>query len=141
MHPSRLTGGGGDLPGSVRVACASDGGGQLDGHFGSCRHFLVYQVSPREARLVEVRAAGEGTAQRAARVADCQVLCVLSIGGPPAARVTQAGVHPVRCSSAGPAIRMVERLREVLAGSPPPWLAKAMGRGPEERVRFGRGGG
>ena len=30
----------GDMPGSVRVACASNGGDELDGHCGAARHFL-----------------------------------------------------------------------------------------------------
>ena len=32
----------GDMPGSIRVAIASNNGEQLDGHFGSCSRFLVY---------------------------------------------------------------------------------------------------
>ena len=31
----------GDMPGSIRVACASNGGEALDGHFGSARRFLI----------------------------------------------------------------------------------------------------
>ncbi len=34
----------GDMPGSLRVAVASNTEQNLDGHFGSCPHFLVYQV-------------------------------------------------------------------------------------------------
>ena len=40
----------GDMPDSLRVACASNGGELLDGHFGSCGRFLVYQVSADEVR-------------------------------------------------------------------------------------------
>ncbi|MGD8908302.1 MAG: dinitrogenase iron-molybdenum cofactor N-terminal domain-containing protein, partial [Chromatiales bacterium] len=35
----------GDMPNSIRVACASNKAEMLDGHFGSCRRFLIYQVS------------------------------------------------------------------------------------------------
>ena len=45
----------GEMPGSVRVAIASDKGDLLSGHFGSCLRFLVYQVSPTEIRLVDIR--------------------------------------------------------------------------------------
>lgn len=45
----------GEMPGSVRIAIASDQGDTLSGHFGSCLRFLVYQVSPTEIRLVDIR--------------------------------------------------------------------------------------
>jgi nitrogen fixation protein NifX len=129
------------IPGSIRVACASDHGEELDGHFGSCARYLVYDVSPRSARLVAVRTPapeppeGERQGERLAMVADCHVLYVASIGGPAAAKVVNAGVHPVRYPAAGSAPELMERLGLVLATAPPPWLAKIIGIPPEERVR------
>ncbi len=38
----------GDMPGSVRIACASNDAINVDGHFGSCSQFLIYQVSADE---------------------------------------------------------------------------------------------
>jgi hypothetical protein len=81
----------GDLPDSLRVACASNDGELINGHFGSCRYFLIYQISADEIRLVDVRATDEPAADedknayRAALIADAQVLFVASIGGPAAA--------------------------------------------------------
>jgi nitrogen fixation protein NifX len=134
----------GDMPDSVRVACASNGGDALDGHFGAARRFLVYQVSARESRLIDVREVEEsGTVedkngQRAALIADCQVLYVASIGGPAAAKVVKADIHPIKDSDGGSAQARMVALQRILAEKPPPWLAKAMGRAPEERVRFAR---
>ncbi|MGD8931215.1 MAG: dinitrogenase iron-molybdenum cofactor N-terminal domain-containing protein, partial [Chromatiales bacterium] len=45
----------GELPHSIRVACASNKGGMLDGHFGSCKRFLIYQVAQDESRLIDIR--------------------------------------------------------------------------------------
>lgn len=132
----------GDMPGSIRVACASDSGEELNGHFGGCARFLVYQVSADDIRLIAIRpaAAPEGTddktAHRAALIGDCQVLFVASIGGPAAAKVVRAGVHPIKRTDTAPARGVVAGLQGVLKGSPPPWLAKVMGHAPEERVRF-----
>ena len=139
----------GDMPGSIRVACASNGGELLDGHFGSCAQFLIYQVSAEELRLIEVRAAMtkeaeaaaddpdiDKNAMRAGVIADCQILYVVSIGGPPVAKVVRAGIHPIKRPNGGNAREIVSELRAVLAGSPPPWLAKILGHPAEERRRF-----
>ncbi len=45
----------GELPHSVRLAIASNTAENVDGHFGSCKRFLVYQVTKAEARLIEIR--------------------------------------------------------------------------------------
>lgn len=122
----------GDMPGSIRVAMASNSGEELDGHFGSCERFLVYQVASTELRLLAVRptleadGAEDRNAARAHLVGDCQVVYVQSIGGPAAAKVVRAGAHPVKVPQAGSARTILLRLQETLK-NPPPWLAKAMG--------------
>ena len=122
----------GDMPGSIRVACASNSGEELDGHFGSCERFLIYQVAPGELRLLAVRAtleadhAEDRNAARARLIADCQVVYVQSIGGPAAAKVVRAGAHQVKVPHAGPAREILVRLQQTLS-NPPPWLAKVMG--------------
>lgn len=135
---------GADMPHSIRVACASDGDGLLNGHFGSCGSFLIYQVSAAEARLIAIRpvdraAAGEDkNAQRVSLIADCQLLFVVSIGGPAAAKVIRAGLHPIKRLNAAPADAEMEALSKAIGRNAPPWLAKAMGQTPEERIRFQR---
>ena len=122
----------GDMPGSIRVACASNNGEEVDGHFGSCERFLIYQVAPSELRLLAVRPtleadhAEDRNAARAQMIADCQVVYVQSIGGPAAAKVVRAGAHPVKIPRSGPAREILVRLQETLT-QPPPWLAKVMG--------------
>ncbi|WP_374510279.1 dinitrogenase iron-molybdenum cofactor biosynthesis protein [Niveibacterium sp.] len=122
----------GDMPHSVRLACASNHGEMLDGHFGSCERFLIYQVSADALRLIDVRPtleadhAEDKNVARAALIADCDVLYVQSIGGPAAAKVIRANVHPVKIPTPGPARDSALRLQTSLA-SPPPWLARVMG--------------
>jgi nitrogen fixation protein NifX len=133
----------GDMPGSIRVACASDSGELLDGHFGAARRFLIYQVSAEESRLVDVRSARDGGAEdknayRAELIRDCQVLYVASIGGPAAAKVIKAEIHPIKDAAGGSARDRMVALQAILAAKPPPWLAKVMGQTPEERIRFER---
>ena len=134
----------GEMPDSIRVACASNGGEELDGHFGAARHFLIYQVSAAENRLIDVRTVDESqagddrNAYRAELIADCQVLYVASIGGPAAAKVIKRDIHPIKDADGGSARKRMLALQPILASNPPPWLAKAMGQAPEARVRFER---
>lgn len=122
----------GDMPGSIRVACASNNGEEIDGHFGSCERFLIYQLSPTEMRLVAVRStleadhAEDRNLSRATLIDDCQVVYLQSIGGPAAAKVVRAGVHPVKLPQGGSAREVLTQLQRALV-SPPPWLAKVMG--------------
>ena len=132
----------GDMPDSIRVACASNQAELINGHFGSCRYFLVYQVSADEIRLVDVRLTDESdladdkNAYRAGLVDDTQVRFVASIGGPAAAKVVKAGVHPIKHPQGGEARDKLVDLQSKIAAAPPPWLAKAMGHAAEARVRF-----
>ena len=123
----------GELPGSLRVAFCSNDGERLDGHFGSCLGFLIYQVTEREARLIALRDAPvpagplrgeENIMQRVNLISDCHLLYVLSIGGPAAARVVHRGVHPLKRAQAGPIRQELDALRAVLVNGPPPWLAR-----------------
>jgi nitrogen fixation protein NifX len=131
----------GDMPGSLRVAVAANRGENLDGHFGSCERFLVYQVSPTEIRLVGVRstveadAAEDRNAARSALINDCQIVYVQSIGGPAAAKVVRAGVHPVKKPAGGDAREALVELQQRLS-SPPPWLAQIMGVPAASLARF-----
>lgn len=124
----------GEMPGSIRVAIASNDGEELNGHFGSCARFLIYQVAPDACRLIELRAAQEPeghddkTAFRAGLISDCQVLFTVSIGGPAAAKVVKAGVHPIKQPDGAHASAVLGELQKVLADAPPPWLARSMGK-------------
>ncbi len=122
----------GDIPSSLRVAVASNTGEMLDGHFGSCPRFLIYQVGREELRLIEVRSTQltqktpDKSEARLALIRDCAVLYVQTIGGPAAAKVVNAGIHPVQFQQGNSAREALERLQTALE-SPPMWLAKIVG--------------
>jgi nitrogen fixation protein NifX len=132
----------GEMPNSIRVACGSNKGEMLDGHFGSCQRFLIYQVSEQEHRLVDIRNIDDSEAEddknsyRASLINDCQLLFVGSIGGPAAAKVVRAGLHPIKKPQVVPAREEIQSLQSVIGKDAPPWLAKVMGQSPEERIRF-----
>lgn len=135
----------GDMPGSIRVGIASNSGTNLDGHFGSCLRFLVYQVSTDEMRLIDIRSAAEAdlsddrNAYRANIVKDCQVLYVVSVGGPAAAKIIRAGIYPMKKIEGGEATDAIRGFQDILRGTPPPWLAKILGVSAEQRLKNYRG--
>jgi len=131
----------GDMPGSVRVAIASDKGDLLSGHFGSCLRFLVYQVSPAAIRLVDIRDtmdaefAEDRNLWRAKLIGDCHVCYVVSIGGPAAAKVIRADIYPIKLPDGGPAEAVLAQFQKAMAESPPPWLLKILGVAAENRLK------
>ncbi|NER84409.1 MAG: dinitrogenase iron-molybdenum cofactor biosynthesis protein [Leptolyngbya sp. SIO1D8] len=131
----------GDMPNSIRIAVASNTAEQLDGHFGSCHRYLIYQLSTNEIRLIDVRSAIEADLSdnknqfRVNLIQDCPVLYVVSIGGPAAAKVIQANIYPMKIEEGGDIREILKDLQTAIATSPPPWLAKILGIGAEQRVK------
>ena len=131
----------GDMPGSVRVALASDSGEALNGHFGSCIRYLVYQVSSSETRLVGIRDALEAdfapdkNGFRVQLISDCHVLYVVSIGGPAAAKVLKGGIYPMKRIEGGAAAEVLAEFQRMMTQSPPPWLAKILGVAEGQRLK------
>ncbi len=131
----------GDMSESIRVAVASNNGELLNGHFGSCIRFLVYQLSRDEHRLIAIRSTLEADSAddrnlfRAEMIKDCHVLFVQSIGGPAAAKVIRADIYPIKVPEVIDAVEKLKEFQQVFDAAPP-WMAKALGRGAEERKRF-----
>lgn len=132
----------GEMPNSLRIAIASCTGEEIDGHFGSCSRYLIYQLSTEEYRLIDIRSAAgaqksdDKNAFRVNLVQDCHVILFQSVGGPAAAKIVKAGVHPMKKPDGGSAKETLEELQQVMKGTPPPWLAKAMGRGSSKELKF-----
>ena len=136
----------GDMPGSVRIACASNDAINVDGHFGSCNQFMIYQVSADEARLIDIRFTDSPNGLdvddknlfRAELIQDCQVIYMASVGGPAAAKIVKLGIHPIKLQGIESITGIINQLQTVIAGTPPPWLAKVIGIEANNRFRFER---
>lgn len=125
-----------DLPSlvgpKIRVAVTSNNQEQLDGHFGSCLRILVYEVSAEAQQLVEVRPvtcteSGDArTVFMLGLIRDCEILATMSIGGPAAARVVNADVHPLKHAGPSHSGDLLERISIALANKPAPWLQKVL---------------
>lgn len=138
-------------PGSLRVAIATQDMKNLNAHFGSAKRFAIYDVSPAEWSFVEAvsfdevsdesgkhRTEGDDRiAPKVEGLTGCHLLFCLAIGGPSAAKVVSANIHPVKIPQAQPIEAVLERTRAMLSGSPPPWLRKVFaGAGAVAKPRF-----
>ena len=125
---------------AVRVAIATQDMKSLNAHFGAAKRFAVYDVTQDGWRFIEAhdftevsdqsgshRVDGEDriTAKTEA-LAGCHLLFCTAIGGPSAAKVVAAKVHPIKTPNPAPIEEVLERTRAMLAGSPPPWLRKVL---------------
>ncbi|MDR9404092.1 MAG: dinitrogenase iron-molybdenum cofactor biosynthesis protein [Halothece sp. Uz-M2-17] len=124
----------GDLPHSIRIAVASNTGEELDGHFGSCLRYLIYQLSMEKMQLIDVRSAFKAedlsldkNRFRVDLIRDCDIVYLVAIGGPAAAKVIQANIYPMKKEEGGSARKILGELQQVLVTSPPPWIAKRLG--------------
>ncbi len=131
----------GDMPESIRVGVASNSGELLNGHFGSCLRFLVYQLSKDDYKLIDIRStlgaddSDDRNLFRVNLVKDCHVLFMQSVGGPAAAKIIRADIYPIKVPEVTDALEQLKTFQSVF-NAPPPWMAKALGKSAEERKRF-----
>jgi len=129
----------------MKVAFATQDQQRVDAHFGWAPLLAVYEVEPQGYRHVEDFAFGDGLAEdgdedkltpKLAAIGDCAIVYVGAIGGSAAARVVASRIHPVRVAEPQPISDILDRLVQVLRGTPPPWLRKALLKGQERRFDF-----
>lgn len=117
----------------MRIAFTSSDGKNVDEHFGRCACFFVWEVDAAGAAFEKVVSAvttardeEDRTSARVSAVADCAIVYTVAVGGPAAAKLVSHRIHPMKTGAPVEIAAVVTRLQEVLRGSPPPWLRKAM---------------
>jgi nitrogen fixation protein NifX len=126
----------------MKVAFATQDMKRVDAHFGWAKNIAIYEVSGAGHALVkEVQFDGDlqedgnedKLAPKLEAIKDCAILYVAAIGGSGAARVVASNIHPIKVNQPEEISEILVKLGDVLKGSPPPWLRKAMLKG-QERV-------
>ena len=126
--------------GAVRVAIATNDMKGLNAHFGSASRFAVYDVGKDGWSFVEALAFDDVTEESGNHKTDgddritpkvealsgCHLLFCLAIGGPSAAKVVSAKIHPIKVQGPSPIDEVLDRTRTMLRGAPPPWLRKVL---------------
>lgn len=125
----------------MKVAFTSSNGEMVDQHFGQCQTFHVWEISPDSAVEISTVSAApsdddeeDRIAARADAISDCAIVYTMQIGGPAAAKLVARRIHPMKTAVEVPVAEVVGKLRQVLGGTPPPWLKKAMNK--DNRVSF-----
>jgi nitrogen fixation protein NifX len=118
---------------------------RVDAHFGWARHIVIYEIGPDGYTfLQDVTFDGDlkedgnedKLAPKLEAIKDCAILYVAAIGGSGAARVVASNIHPIKVNQPEPIEELLVKLQEVLKGSPPPWLRKALAKDKEKVLDF-----
>lgn len=129
----------------MKVAFATQDLKRVDAHFGWARNIAIYDIGPEGHRFVEavqfdgdLREDGneDKLAPKIEAIKDCAILYVAAIGGSGAARVVASNIHPMKVAQPEAIEDLVEKLENVLKGTPPPWLRKALAKGQERAPDF-----
>lgn len=129
----------------MKVAFTTQDMHSVDAHFGWAKNIAIYEVSPEGHQFVEaIQFDGDlkedGNEDKLLpkidAIRDCAIVYVAAIGGSAAARVVAAKIHPVKAVEGTPIGELLEKLQQVLQGTPPPWLRKALNKGKEQSFDF-----
>ena len=129
----------------MKVAFATQDQQRVDAHFGWAKHLAVYEIETTGYKFVQDFGFGEDLAEdgnedklapKLDAIKDCAIVYVAAIGGSAAARVVASKIHPVKVNQPEPILDILDKLQEVLKGTPPPWLRKALMKGQERSFDF-----
>lgn len=119
----------------MKIAFATQDRKHVDAHFGWAKNIAIYDVWPEGHQfLTNIEFNGDlqedgnedKLAPKIEAIKDCAILYVAAIGGSGAARVVANNIHPIKVNEPEEIAVILDKLRVVLAGTPPPWLRKAM---------------
>ncbi len=142
----RLVEPGAPAPGEtpLRIVVATNDLVHLNAHFGSAKNFAIYDVWKTGSSFVEACGFNNVTAEKGKHddqddkitpkveaLRGCALLFALAIGGPSAAKIVKAGVHPIKRKDPEPIEDVLAQVQTMLQGTPPPFLRKILGTQPK----------
>jgi nitrogen fixation protein NifX len=129
----------------MKVAFATQDLKRVDAHFGWAKNIAIYEIGPEGHKFLEaIQFDGDlkedgnedKLAPKIEAVKDCAILYVAAIGGSGAARVVANNIHPMKVNQPEDIEDLLAKLKDVLNGTPPPWLRKALTKGKEKSLDF-----
>lgn len=128
----------------MKIAFATTDELTVNEHFGRAGKFVIYDMSEDKYEYAETRVFAEGrdteiestkddvqvhenkVDAKVNRLSDCKIVYFTEIGGPAAARLIKKGMMPVKVKEGVSIEESLQKLKETLKTSPPPWLKKIM---------------
>lgn len=129
----------------MKVAFATQDLQRVDAHFGWAKNIAVYDVKADGYDFIEtftfvgdLQEDGDEDklAPKLDAIRDCAILYVAAIGGSGAARVVASKIHPIKVAQPEAIMDILDKLQEVVKGTPPPWLRKALLKDQERVMDF-----
>ncbi len=129
----------------MKVAFATQDLERVDAHFGWAKNIAIYELTPEGYGFVEAfQFAGDlqedgnedKLLPKLEAIKDCAILYVAAIGGSGAARVVAANIFPMKVPQPEKIVDLLEKLKTVLNGAPPPWLRKILSKTQERTFDF-----
>jgi nitrogen fixation protein NifX len=129
----------------MKVAFATQDLKRVDAHFGWAKNIAIYELSPTGHQFLEaVQFDGDlqedgnedKLAPKIEAIKDCALLYVAAIGGSAAARVVANKIHPIKVAGPEDIEEVLGKLKDVLNGTPPPFLRKALMKDQERSFDF-----
>ncbi len=129
----------------MKVAFATQDLKRVDAHFGWAKNIAIYELTPNGHQFIEaVQFDGDlkedgdedKLAPKLEVIKDCALLYVAAIGGSAAARVVAHKIHPIKVAEPEVIEEVLVKLKDVLNGTPPPFLRKALMRDQERTFDF-----
>lgn len=129
----------------MKIAFATQDQQRVDAHFGWAKHLAIYDITAEGYQFVQDVGFGDDLAEdgnedklapKLEAIKDCAIVYVAAIGGSAAARVVAHKIHPVKVNQPEPILDILDKLQEVLKGTPPPWLRKALMKGQARSFDF-----
>ncbi|ARU30353.1 nitrogen fixation protein NifX [Sulfuriferula sp. AH1] len=129
----------------MKVAFATQDMQRVDAHFGWAKNIAVYDVRADGYDFIEaftfegdLKEDGDEDklAPKIAAIMDCAILYVAAIGGSGAARVVASKIHPIKVPQPEAIMDILDKLQDVVKGTPPPWLRKALLKDQERVMDF-----
>lgn len=126
--------------GTMKVAFTTNDLKMVNAHFAGAKTIAVYEVGQDDYKFLEAlqfsqasqeegKHGDDGEERISARIRaleGCALLFVKAIGGPAAAKVVRANVHPIKLPQEESIPDVIARVQSMMKGTPPPWLRKIM---------------
>ncbi len=113
------------VPGSIKVAFATNDNENIDAHFGGAKQFNVYDISKDGFDITTViKIEDKDTDKTVALLDGCDIVYFVNIGPTAAAKIINSGIFPIKYKEVVSIEDELKKLEKMLGTNPPPFIKK-----------------